>query len=118
MGPHSEGIRISNCIIEDTHYGLRFINTGSTETEYCQFYGNLYAAHVVGSGANFHYNVFAENASALSVLAQSSTSGIYNNVFYDNLEAINFMGGQLNLHNNIICLTREEDKAIRQILLT
>lgn len=116
LGPGSDEILISNCIIEGTDYGLRFINTGNSITEYCQFINNLNGAYVIGKTSNFHYNVFSGNSYGLNISAPASAADILNNVFYDNHVAVAFSGFQLNIYNNILYLKENGDKAITAIV--
>ncbi|MBN1950892.1 MAG: cadherin domain-containing protein [Bacteroidales bacterium] len=113
VGPKSDNIRITNCVLSGAEYGLRFINTGTTITEYCRFINNHTAAYVVSSSSHFYYNIFANNFAGISMVIQNSSSNVYNNVFYNNREAVDFKGLQLNLRNNIICLTSETDRALK-----
>ena len=112
IGPESNSILISNCVVSGADYGIRFINTGLAIIQYCEFYNNLYAAYTIGNGSNYFYNLFADNTFALNILSGSYTSKVYNNVFYNNREAITYSGIQLNCHNNIFYLLEESDKAL------
>ncbi|MBN1597525.1 MAG: cadherin domain-containing protein [Bacteroidales bacterium] len=115
LGPSSENISIQNCHIDGGEYGIRNINTGDVKIQYCKIFNSSTGIHVITDNIQINYNVFAHNDVAVDIVSNRFKLEVFNNVFYNNREAVRNTSSNLRLLNNIFYLTYSDDKAINSV---
>ncbi|MBN2350551.1 MAG: cadherin domain-containing protein [Bacteroidales bacterium] len=112
LGPQCENISITGCIIEGASNGVRIIDGKNVFLKGNSFFNNNIAVYSVSETTEIYYNLFRDNETGISINSNLSNAKVFNNVFYNNHNAVNNTYASFTFYNNIIYLTDTEDKAV------
>ncbi len=112
----SDSITIENCRLENAFNGVRILDGRSMIMRYNSFSGCTDAIYCYAESSLIYYNVFMDNDIAINMQGIMKSTGIYNNVFYNNKTGISNTDTKLTLFNNIFYLAKSGDKAIHSQL--
>ncbi|MBN1952329.1 MAG: T9SS type A sorting domain-containing protein [Bacteroidales bacterium] len=115
-GSETDSIIVERCKITGGTYGIRIIGGNNYTIRYNEFRDNDNAVFTMAENTYLVYNQFSNNMTSIEVNNYTSKIKAFNNVFYDNYQAISSTYGGLELYNNIFSLHMPGSVAISQDL--
>ncbi|RPJ76039.1 MAG: T9SS C-terminal target domain-containing protein, partial [Alphaproteobacteria bacterium] len=113
LGNSCDNIIIENCIFESSLNAIQIMDGLNFTIRYNTISVENDAINTAARSNDIYYNIFKRNSVAVRVMGNASNANIYNNVFYDNSEAVSATYAELTLYNNIFYLADQSQFAIR-----
>jgi hypothetical protein len=113
LGSSCDNNSVQNCVLEGSEDGVRIIDGKNIVCSYNTFKNKGDGIYSYAQYTEIYYNIFTGDQTAINISSSLSEANIYNNVFYNNREAITTSYSQLCLYNNIFYLTNQSDVALK-----
>ena len=112
MGSTSDSIVVERCSLTGNSNAIKIMD-GITFTARYNTLSSREAGVYSNAGNNqIYYNVFSSCNNAVNIAGRQSQARIFNNVFVDNMEAIEVPFGQVTMYNNIFHMEKPGQRSL------